>query len=111
LIEVYDPQKLLSKQTDNRFFFVQQRRKGSFFVKLRQGNLAWWHAVDVSLLDPVGIDVQAKGDVNYLHLRNYTDKQLAGRIESVGFDENVSFSPATVTRSEEHTSELQSRAN
>lgn len=97
LIEVYDPQKLLSKQTDNRFSFVQQRRKGSFFVKLRQGNLAWWHAVDVSLLDPVGIDVHAKEGGNYLHLRNHTDKELAGRVEGVGFEQAVSFSPAAVT--------------
>src|SRR5690606_17051831 len=83
--------------SDNTFSFVQQSRKGSFFVKLKQGNLTWWHAVDVSLLDPVGIDVHAKEGGNYLHLRNHTDKELAGRVEGVGFEQAVSFSAAAVT--------------
>jgi len=100
LVDVYDPQQLITEQTEHTFSFVQKEHKGTFFVKLKQGNLTWWHAVDLSLKSPVDADAQIKEGIQYLRLRNHTEKQLAGRMEKAGFEQAVSFSPSAVTEIE-----------
>src|SRR5690606_23461620 len=100
LVDVYDPQQLITGQTEHTFSVVQKEHRGTFFVKLKQGNVTWWHAVDLSWTAPVGADKQMKEGTQYLHLRNHTEKQLAGRIEKAGFEQTVSFAPSAVTEIE-----------
>ncbi|MFD2895367.1 DUF4450 domain-containing protein [Sphingobacterium arenae] len=100
LVDIYDPQQLITAQTEQVFSFVQKEHKGTFFAKLKQGNVTWWHAVDLSLTAPVDTDAQIKKGMQQLRLRNYTDRQLDGRIEKAGFEQAVSFSPSNITEIE-----------
>ena len=53
LLESFDPQGLIVNSIGQKFSFVQQERPGTFFVKLQQGAMIWWQAVDIRLLQPL----------------------------------------------------------
>ncbi|WP_293889443.1 MULTISPECIES: DUF4450 domain-containing protein [unclassified Sphingobacterium] len=61
LLESFDPQGLIVNSIGQKFSFVQQERLGTFFVKLQQGEMIWWQAVDIRLLPPLKATIVKKG--------------------------------------------------
>src|SRR5690606_5826438 len=111
LVDVYDPQQLVTGQTNGTFSFVQKKHKGTFFVKLKQGNVAWWHAVDLSLTAPVDAEIQTPEGKQRLRLQNHTAKQLTGVIKKDDFQQELSFSPTSITEIEVSEAELTKGTN
>jgi len=64
LLESYDPQGIIQNRIGHKFSFVQEERVGTFFAKLRQGNMVWWQAVDIRLLPPLKATI-VKKQVSY----------------------------------------------
>lgn len=60
LLESYDPQGLIENRIEHKFSFVKQERVGTFFVKLQQGTMLWWQAVDIRLLPPLKATIVKK---------------------------------------------------
>ncbi|WP_370895920.1 DUF4450 domain-containing protein [Chryseobacterium gossypii] len=53
--QVYDPQGLIKKRTNNQFTLVNEERKGTFFIQLGQNGTLWWHPVNVDIRYPLDI--------------------------------------------------------
>lgn len=93
LKEVYDPQGLLSKQEGNLFSFVKERRKGTFFVKLEQGTVNWWQAVDVALVAPIDVTSPQEEHRSQLRFTNATGQAQTAELTQADFRQKLSFSP------------------
>jgi hypothetical protein len=70
LLESYDPQGIIQKKAGHKFSFVQHERVGTFFVKLQQGAMVWWQAVDIRLLPPVNSTILRKERNYFLTMEN-----------------------------------------
>ena len=91
VLEVYDPQQLLSGQEQNQFQFVQAARKGTFFVKLQQGAMTWWHPVNIDLQHPVASEFVARNDEHVLVLHNPSSEVQRVKLQGVGLSEEVAL--------------------
>ena len=92
IIDVYDPQKILRGQDDERFFFTRHTYKGTFFVKLRQGEMTWWQAINVDLVQPVQTDFVQRNKHHYLSLKNRTTQNQVVDIDGMGVKKEVKLS-------------------
>src|SRR5690606_34643479 len=90
--DVYDPQKILRGQDDERFFFTRHTYKGTFFVKLRQGEMTWWQAINVDLVQPVQTDFVQRNKHHYLSLKNRTTQNQVVDIDGMGVKKEVKLS-------------------
>lgn len=111
IVDVYDPQQLVAEQKQGRFFFVQRAHKGTFFVKLKQGNVSWWHAINLSLVQPIATEFVERDKKHYLRLQNRTKQQLTAHFGKPGFNKDVEFSPAETTEIELTGASLSSGTN
>ncbi|NGM64575.1 DUF4450 domain-containing protein [Sphingobacterium sp. SGR-19] len=92
IIDVYDPQKILRGQDDERFFFTRHTHKGTFFVKLRQGEMTWWQAINVDLVQPVQTGFVQRNKHHYLSLKNRTTQNQVVDIDGIGVKKEVKLS-------------------
>src|SRR5690606_7677422 len=88
-IDVYDPQNILSSQDGEAFKLMQKAHKGTFFVKLRQGEMIWWQAVNIHLEEPIETEFVQRNQQHYLVLKNRTAKELTAHIGGTGIDREV----------------------
>lgn len=95
IVHVYDPQSILvgHESHEGRFSFVQNARQGTFFVKLKQGNVTWWHAVNLSLVHPVTADFVQRDNESYMQILNRTEQRLPIRVEASGVQQDIMLSP------------------
>ena len=91
-MEVYDPQKILREQDDERFSFLQHTHKGTFFVKLRRGEMTWWQAINMDLVHPIHADFVQRDKQHYLLLKNRTTENKTVYINGMGLNKEVNFS-------------------
>src|SRR5690606_6550194 len=91
-MEVYDPQKILREQDDERFSFLQHTHKGAFFVKLRRGEMTWWQAINMDLVHPIHADFVQRDKQHYLLLKNRTTENKTVYINGMGLNKEVNFS-------------------
>ncbi|CAM3581547.1 DUF4450 domain-containing protein [Sphingobacterium prati] len=91
LLDCYDPQGMIQKRADDKFSFVQQERMGTFFVKLQQGTMQWWQAVDMRLLPPLKATI-VKKQANYeLVVENCSGQPQHLKIEHSNFQTTLNL--------------------
>lgn len=91
LLECYDPQGIIQNRVDHKFSFVQQDRVGTFFVKLQQGAMVWWQAVDMRLLPPIKSTIVRREPNYYLTLENRSDQLQNLKIEHNDFQTSLNL--------------------
>src|SRR5690606_23710914 len=87
--EVYDPQNIVRSQNGEQFKLMQNAHKGTFFVKLHQGEMIWWQAVNIHLEEPIDTEFVHRNQQHYIVLKNRTAKKLTTHIESTGIQKEV----------------------
>ena len=92
LIEVHDPQQLISSQDGQRISFHPRIRKGTFFVKVHKGSMTWWQAINMDLVRPIQVDFQQRGNEHVLLVKNKTADNQVIRLEGIAKDNPVKLS-------------------
>ncbi|PRD54814.1 glycogen debranching protein [Sphingobacterium gobiense] len=93
VMDVYDPQNLLNRKENGRFSFVQKQHKGTFFVKLHQGKMTWWHPINIALVEPIAHHFIERDRRHYLMLQNRTGEKIITRIQGTNFNQEIELSP------------------
>ncbi len=92
MTDVYDPQKILGDQHNERFSFIQHTQKGTFFVKLRQEEMTWWQAINMDLIQPIHADFEQRDKQHYLILKNRTVENKTVSIDGMGINKEIKLS-------------------
>ncbi|NMA74048.1 MAG: DUF4450 domain-containing protein [Bacteroidales bacterium] len=82
--KVYDPQKVLTKmkKTTNKISAqtIGQVGHRTLFVQLKQGQMKWWQAVEIEMLEPVTVKHNPEKEVLDIVLINNRMKPIHGKI-------------------------------
>ncbi|MFV0536674.1 MAG: DUF4450 domain-containing protein [Dysgonomonas sp.] len=78
--KVFDPQNVLSniKRKTNNITATAVGELGhrTLFVQLKQGEMTWWHPVNVEMIEPFTVDYNSESESLDFTLRNNTDKSV-----------------------------------
>lgn len=84
ILSVYDPQSVLSaiSKTQNELHAkVNGEGNRIFFIKLKQGELSWWHPVEVNFKPKLEVTAKlAEGNTLEVSIKNNTVKKIEGSL-------------------------------
>ncbi|WP_437921069.1 DUF4450 domain-containing protein [Sphingobacterium sp. LRF_L2] len=92
LLDVYDPQKMVQSQEGNQFRFAPKKHTGTFFLKLKEGQMNWWHPVNMELVEPVSHRFERKENKHLLCLKNNTDRSIVVQVQAPRLKEDITLS-------------------
>ncbi|TDS15706.1 DUF4450 domain-containing protein [Sphingobacterium paludis] len=101
--EVYDPQQLLRGHQGNRFQLQSAMRKGTFFVQVQAGQMNYWRAVDLALVEPVQHYFFSQDGKHTLRLKNIGTQAYNLALKAGAFERKV-----VLTSGEECTMDISS---
>ncbi|MBZ4041144.1 DUF4450 domain-containing protein [Flavobacterium hibisci] len=84
IVSVYDPQSVLSEVSKNNKLYqaiAYGNQNKTFFIQLKQGDLAWWQPVDVNLKPKIESEiVQLKNNSVEISLKNNSESKIEGNV-------------------------------
>lgn len=95
LIDIFDPQDLIKERHDGSVVFQSRPRKGTFFVKVKHGEMSWWKPYNITLIDPVSQTFVKQADQLIVTLKNNTTSILKGKISIQKFRSPVELAPSS----------------
>lgn len=86
LMDVYDPQDMVSERKDTRFKLITKKHKGTFFVQLRRDDVSWWEAINVELTDPVMTAFSQEDQQHFLTIENKSNVERSVHVQLASFN-------------------------
>lgn len=111
VLAVHDPQHILLRQKDNRFQLLAESRKGTFFAQIKDGDMQYWRAIDLSLIAPLEQQFVKRGDQHLMVIKNKTGASIAATVRGQAFHKELTLAAGQASEMEIPASALTKGTN
>ncbi len=84
IVSVYDPQSILSEVSKTNKYYqaiVYGNKTKTFFIQLKQGDVAWWQPVEVDLKSKIEYEsIQLRNNNIEITLKNNSESKIEGNV-------------------------------
>ncbi|WP_343538090.1 DUF4450 domain-containing protein [Sphingobacterium thalpophilum] len=96
VLDLRDPQGIIQKRSGQQLWFIHKEHQGTFFIKLQQGEMTWWQAVNIRLQSPLKSNLLKKDTKYYLSLTNRSEQIQHVAIDHDRFRRTLRLKPKEI---------------